>query len=519
MQKRLTKHLLRKVMLLVFLGTYASVTAAVDQPIHSTHEKQLFIDDAIIASMNGLSKTQHQPVDYDQNPVIVPDRPWEHRRIVFGSTYFFPEEGKFKCWYLVINLRDSRPGWQVPKAARSASPEAPSVPLNESAFICYAESKDGIHWEKPNLGIWEYRGSKENNIVLGHQGSHFDSTSVIYTPDDVEQPFKMMVFQGRWPYEKNKIKDVWGPILGPDFKFGIKRQGHYGWHSTDGIHFTPYKSDPLLKVSDRSMFWYDPVRKAYVGSAKSSLNGKRAHRFAQSQDFVNWELTKTWLMQADERDHPRDQIDGAYGFRYGAQYVGFVEMRRVRNDHARIDQELMVSRDGEHWQRPIRQPFIPFGSKQSWRHTVIKVFANPPIQHDGKLWIYYGGSRGSVDYYANDEAFQALSLARLRLDGFVSIDAGDEIGVLKSREVVLAGTELHINANAGAGELRVEIQDSDGNSIPGFTLSDFQPVRTDALDATIRWNKNPSLAVLKGKRVQLLISMSNGELYAIWTES
>ena len=32
--------------------------------------------------------------------------------------------------------------------------------------VCYAESDDGIQWRKPNVGLWEWCGSKDNNLVL-----------------------------------------------------------------------------------------------------------------------------------------------------------------------------------------------------------------------------------------------------------------------------------------------------------------------------------------------------------------
>src|SRR5262245_27056308 len=32
-------------------------------------------------------------------------------------------------------------------------------------YLCYATSKDGITWEKPDLGLVEFGGSKKNNII------------------------------------------------------------------------------------------------------------------------------------------------------------------------------------------------------------------------------------------------------------------------------------------------------------------------------------------------------------------
>jgi hypothetical protein len=271
-------------------------SSAAQAPVEVSADRQLFIDDVLIDTMQGLRKTLHQPRDHADNPVLLPDRPWEHRRVCYGSVYYIQQEREFRCWYLALNIYDSRPGF------RGYRPEH-HVPLHESAFICYAESDDGIHWRKPNLGVHEYRGSRDNNIVLTHRGTHFDSTSVVYTPEDRERPYKLMAFQGRWPYREDRIKEQWGP----EFEFGIKQHGHYAWSSRDGIHFEPMNGDgPVVRCNDRSMWWYDPVQKLYVGSAKLSHEGKRAQRYAWSEDFIHWHITPTWIMTADDGDHPRD---------------------------------------------------------------------------------------------------------------------------------------------------------------------------------------------------------------------
>lgn len=113
---------------------------------------QLFIDDEFVESKDGLTRTLHQPQDIDANPVIVPEHPWEHRRIPYGSVLWFPNEKKFKCWYLALNIYDSRPGFRGYRKEHH-------LPIHEAAFICSAESKDGVAWTKPELGLHEFRGS------------------------------------------------------------------------------------------------------------------------------------------------------------------------------------------------------------------------------------------------------------------------------------------------------------------------------------------------------------------------
>lgn len=496
---------------LSFLGTSSRAMEKTDNPspVPLGEKRQLFIDDYVIQKMDNLKKCLHEPQDYSSNPVLSPEEPWEHRRIIYGSVYFIPEENKFKCWYLAANIYDSRPGFRGYNSTRP-------VPLPESAFICYAESRDGIHWKRPNLGIHEYRGSKKNNIVLVHRGSHFDSTSLVYTPWDEEKPYKIMVFQGRWPYQEDLIKKQWGP----DFKFGIDVHGHYAWYSKDGIHFQPYKKDePVFRAGDRTMCWYDPDAKLYVTSGKSSYHGKRAQRYVKSKDFVHWDMTNTWMMHADEKDHPRDESEACYGFKYGGQYVGYVEMRRIRKDETRLDWELMVSRDGRRWSRPFRSPFLPTGPRESWRYQVMKVFANPPIRRDDQLWIYYSGKTGTNDPYSGTSPNQALNLARLRLDGFVSVDGGPDGGVLVTKPMLLKNRHLHLNADASNGEIRVEITDSEGKPIPGWSADLCLPIRGDHVDCTVSWKDKESRIPLQKEPVCLVIHLNNASLYSLWTEN
>lgn len=475
-------------------------------------QKQLFLGDFLVAEMVGLKRTLHQPVDYEHNPVMLPEHPWEHRRIPYGSVLYSPTEKKFRCWYLTLNIYDSRPGFRGYRKEHH-------VPLEEAAFICYAESKDGIHWRKPNLGLHEFRGSKDNNIVLTCPGSHFDSTSVMHTPHDEQHPWKMISVIGRWPYKEDLIKREWGE----DFKFGVDRAAHYAWSSKDGIHWTPLNGgEHVLRANDRSMFWWDAEKKIYVGAAKSSHENKRAQRYAWSRDCVDWTITPTWINVADERDHPGDEAEAAYGFNYGAQYVGFCEMRRIRKGlPVKINWELMVSRGGRHWSRPFRELFLVDSAKESWRYQVFKVFANPPIERNGQLWIYYGGKTGLNDAYTGTGPNQALCLARLRRDGFVSLDGGTDGGQMITKPVVLRGDDLHINADAddgGGGEIRVGVRSLDGTVVEGFSESACRPIVTDTLDSKVSWANGRSLKELRGRPVQLAIRIQNAKLFSLWIE-
>ena len=502
---------MKRLLLLLLLGTAARFPFTVQ----AGDQRELFIDDHMVDRMEGLQRVLHQPEDSPGNPVIVPEHPWEHRRIPYGSVLWFPDEAKFKCWYLALNIYDSRPGFRGYRKKHH-------VPVNEAACLCYAESKDGLTWTKPRLGLHEFRGSKQNNIVLMSPGSHFDSTSVIYLPHDRQWPYRLMTFIGRWPYQEELIRKQWGDPP----PFGIKHHGHFAFGSKDGIHWTELNhNEPVLRASDRSMFWWDPHRKLFAGAAKRSHRNKRAQAYAWSRDMIQWTVTSDWIHVADEQDRPGDEAEAAYCFPYGSQWVGFAELRRVRrSDRGVVDRgavinwELLTSRDGRHWSRPVRELFFADASAETWRHQVFKIFASPPIERDGRLLIYYGGKTGSVSIEGSNRPFQALCLATLRKDGFVSLNAGRQAGELVMKPFVATGDRLLLNVDvSGRGEARVEVLDERLQAIEGCSLSDCIPLRGRSSEQTVTWNDRMDWSQLAGRKVHLRIRLCSADLYSVST--
>ena len=485
--------------------------ASAAKPLELGAEPRLFVDGHLIERMTGLERTLHQPKDIALNPVIRPERPWEHRRIPFGSVIWFPRERKFRCWYLTLNIYDSRPGFRGYRKEHH-------VPIQEAAYICYAESDDGVNWTKPLLRLHEFRGSKENNIVLASPGTHFDSLSVMKLSHDEDWPYRMMAFIGRWPYRDDLVRKRWGDPP----PFGIRRHGHFAFRSKDGLQWEMLnQGEPVLRAHDRSMFWWDKKRGIFAGAAKRSHAGKRAQAYAWSRDLINWTMTPNWIHRADELDHPRDEGEAAYCFPYGAQWLGFAEMRRVRPDGeggVKINWELLSSPDGRLWKRPVRKLFFADAGPETWRHQVFKIFANPPIERNGRLLIYYGGKTGAVPVETGYEPFQALCLATLRKDGFVSLNARESPGSLTTKSFIATGNQLLLNLDVHEdGEAKVEVLAENEKTLPGFGEEDCPPIRADSLSHAATWNAGANWKQLEGKRVRLRILLRDADLYSIWS--
>ncbi len=189
-----------------------------------------------------------------------------------------------------------------------------------------------------------------------------------------------------------------------------------------------------------------------------------------------------------------------------------------KGEETRINWELLSSRDGRAWSRPLRELFFPDAGTDTWRHQVFKVFANPPIERDGRLLIYYGGKTGAVPLEIGDDPFQALCLATLRKDGFVSLRAGRQPGEVVTKPLKLKGPSLSLNyAARSGGSVRVEILSVDGSPAEGFTLEENDALNGDHLDRPVTWNGRGVNEDAAKSEVRLRFVLRDADLYSFRT--
>jgi len=499
----------------VWAGDVAETTI-----IEIGNQKQLFVDDHIIEQMDNLKRVMNQPKKYPGNPVLVPDRPWEgFRAHMYGSVIYDRQAELFKMWY-----------WAGTGSTMSGA---------------YATSKDGIHWDKPDLGLSEFEGSKRNNRV------GWMAMGMIYSPDD--------------PDPGRRYKSMWG------------RQGAF---SADGLtwHVPPESKDiPGDIVSDNVIpFVYDELSKRYVAFPKvnreSGGHGRRSVSVSFSDDFLTWTPVKTILVP-DERDDElaretvaamRDRVEyddgpewhlaqfyGHCGFPYEGMYLGllwvfdisgwgapiwgekdFVRHPSWGGEDGPVYVQLTSSRDLLNWERVgDRRPFIPLGAADSYDSGQIYT-TNRPIVVGDEIWIYYAAQESThghpIDWAAETDRFpqipdaikrasprirQTINLAKLRLDGWVSVDAGAEEGVLTTRPLRFEGRQLVLNVSA-KGRASVEVLDEAGTAIDGFRAEDCEAFSGDAITHTVRWRGSSDVSRLAGKPVRLRFRLRDANLYS-----
>jgi hypothetical protein len=470
--------------------------------------RQLFVDDFLIETTT-LQRTFHQPEYCKENPVIEPGMPGEEKRYNLyaapfsGGVCYDPADKLFKMWYTGVRPHSTR----------------------------YATSKDGIHWEKPELDV-----RSGTNVVLRPRS--FNSTAVLLdlAANDLEERFKYFA-------SENFHQMAWDDV---------------GWSytyrsSSDGIHWSEPKAQADV-WGDRSTAFYNPFRKVWVLSQRTEdyverrarsyiegptisgmmaevtfngprIEGEEIFRGEATGKSVNW----TGANDIDPRHtdprfaHIRPHLYNLDASPYESLMLGQFsvwqgpsnEMCGELNLQKRNDILLGFSRDGFHWDRPYRGRFISCTwDEKSWRYGNVQSCASGPLIVGDKLYFYFSGHAKPRDGDEWDKD-ASTGLAILRRDGFASVDSGTNIETLTTRPVIFQGKYLFVNVDCPKGELKVEVLDEDGKVIKPFTLENCEPVSCDKTLARINWRQE-DLADLAGTPVRFRFHLRNGSLYAFW---
>ena len=471
-----------------------------DWPLAISSKRQLFVDDYLIASADGLTREYHSPQKHPGNPIMV-GLPWEGEAVIVLWVLRDEDTGKFRMWY------GSRAYYVSAERGETRFP------------TLYAESDNGIDWVRPKLGIIEYEGSKANNMVIDGGRIH----GLFIDPDspDPDQRYKAMVirYYGKRPVKGN-----------PD--------GYYLYTSPDGLHWRCDHERPIMPflfsielpqdgVSDTSVFRWDPLLGKYVGHLKINLGqmpGRRSQRtraITESDDLIHWSRPRLNIF-TDDVDEPTSQIYGNVGFVYESMWFGALRhMVTGRTGWKQVMLELSYSRDGRIWSRPHARPeFIPLGEPDSWEPDYDDIAYSGPLLVGDELWFYYRGARSPFrDNRPEVEWVQAMGLAKLRRDGFASLNAGATPGTVMTRPLSFKGKKLFVNADIdGNGWVKATVRSEDGAPLADYKFSECVPATEDTTRARITWREAQHLPAVKDSHVRLEFQLQNAKLYAFWVE-
>lgn len=471
----------RSTYLIALAALWCGMTA---MDTHARPQTQLFLDDAHVASEENIQRVVQQPTKR-REPVISGDDPWQANPYMFGSVIYDREEKVFKAWYQSFDL---------------------SLPIGIRTPVLYATSQDGIEWDYPNVGNVAFDGSTDNNILFIGKGIRD-----LYSPSVIKDPYD--------PDSDQRYKMIYWDTVHRDYYHDPDNRGGGGMFtavSPDGINWTRSENAilPARKaenaISDVMDLMQDPQSGNYVVYTKGWADPWPDHRQivrTESADFVNW--SEPEVVVRHERDEVDPQSYGMPVFQYEGMYIGL--MRRYRNPgDETIDIQLLVSRDNKNWDYVDReQPLMEPGHAGEWDSGML--FTAPPIVHGDEVRIYYGGWDGPHNSRSRNAQ---IGLATMPAGRFVALKAEGERGVLATKPFLLEQGQLHLNAKASGGAIRVAVLDAEGRSIGGLTWDEAKRITDDVAHGLVEWQGEASLTDLIGQNIRLQFELTgDAELY------
>ncbi|WP_437193778.1 hypothetical protein [Planctomicrobium sp. SH527] len=448
----------------------ASKASASRTPVNNIGDRrELFVDDALIEQLKSAELKPHYPEA--REVILTCDAPWEGNISAYYT--FIQDDDRIRVYY--------RGSHFTGKIAHEV--------------VCYAESKDGIHWIKPKLGIFEFNGSKQNNIVW------LDPNWSSKKNDHVTHNF-------------TPFKDL-NPNCPANAKYKAlagEKSGLKAFQSPDGIHWTLVRPEPVLTdgyFDSQNLAFWDPNRKCYVSYFRDFRGPKKIRdiKVSTSDDFLNW--SKVSYLKYN--DVPEEQLYTnairTY-FRAPHLYVGFPTRYQAKTEQ--VEPILMTSRDGLNFSR-WSEPLIPITAPKDRDGNRSNYMAHGLIQvpgQDREISVF-----GTEAYYAGPGS--RVRRFTFRTDGFVSVHSGDA-GEMVTKPLQFSGKKLTLNyAVAKQGSLKVEIQDAKGAAIPGFTAADSVALTGDEIDGTVKWASGADVSSLAGQPIRLRFLLNKADLYSM----
>ena len=495
---------------------------------HDDPDLYLVVDDDVIEKVENLERVLNRPKKH--GPVVVADRPWEGERAQAWGSVIVEPGGLLRMWYFAFNT------------------ERRGDALDRGGYA-YAESRDGIRWNKPKLGVVEFRGSRDNNLFyscapdgknlvdeeLARRGlglpamdetgnvvgvlNNLDGLTVIRDDDepDPNQRYKLianMQDHRMWaPYYKDRYPDV----TESQVKQARAVFGQYLDTSPDGIHWSRRPRRILRAVGDYMMVTRDHRNRRWWLNERTAGKSGRNAALRTSQDLIHWSDPQVVFDNGAESGQGRisEWHGGITPFNYGRLNLGLLERWATGSFGSYC--ELVSQREGKSWQRIAPgAPFLDVGAEGEFDRTLAYPTHNAPIRLGDTLYIFYTGGGARTD--PKKGIPMSIGLATIGADRFAALAnwRPRKTGRLLTKpvEVTRAGLELNVEPFE-LQPARVGIAGEDGAMLEGYGLDDcevrLQPGR---VYTPIHWRQRSGLGELRGKKVRLHIEVNGAALYA-----
>jgi hypothetical protein len=480
--------------LLASASAMSAESANGPRPISLGSRRELFVDRFVVDQMKGAYLHLHEP--RDEGAVLKFDEAWEGPQS--GYVTIIKDQDQYLAFYRGVS-----------ELTHDGS---------EHERTCIAESKNGITWNKPEVGLFEFKGTRTNNIILA------DAAPATHN-------FCPMIDSRPGVATGQHFKALGGT---PDKLFAFVSQDGRAWKKLRDEAVITKADVPIPHIhlfdSQNVPFWSEAEQK-YVCYFRI-WDGLRRVARTTSQDFVHWTPAELMDQVHDDgketRPAPKEHIytnqTSAY-FRAPHIYVAiaarFFEGRQVLTEaQARAihvdpdyfkdtsDAILMTSRGGHTYDRTFLEGYLRPGiGANNWvsrtNYPALNIVQTGPTE---------------MSFYVNQDFAQPTAHLRrysLRLDGIASVRAGAESGEFVTKPIRFTGNELEINFSTSAGGgLQLELQDEAGSPLPGFALKNCQEQIGNEIDRRVTWKNGASLSSLAGKTVRLRCVIKDGDLFS-----
>ncbi len=521
---------------------------------------QLFLDDFIIARATGFSRIVHHPRACG---VVIPaDKPWE----TAGAVPIFVErrdDGSFFAYY-------SARWWDCDRGKTLKGFE------NDRAHhifsgIAYAESPDGIHWNKPSLGLVESPSKTD-----WKKNAPFPSPIGTTKDNNLGVPIAFITNLSKY-----------GNVKEPSKRYAIRLAGPTGtgvgcsWKHSPRGYFIEKIPDFL---TDRNwqekliysggnfnprrhlLHFWDNVNEEWVaieqGLIGNWLPSREIARFA-SKDLINW-YAQSVLYPDPEDLHRQDCYEEAMLLRpFCAEGIVFGLLSWFHSDRTHPqggptghpncllscrkgtnEMRITISRDGgKTWDRTVsRTSWIPHGTEQdSYDRLVIDCL--PSIRVGNEDWFYATVINGDhlcircntkqTPYYHNRLPKAQIALYTQKHNRYVSLTAHNHKEIFITKPIIIDGDTLQLNVDASRGNVRIAIASAEPivlkefetttvavaphlferSLIDGFTFDDCDPIQVDSIEHPVHFKGKENLKSICGKPIRLLFEMFDADLY------
>jgi hypothetical protein len=501
---------------------------------------ELFVDKFLIEELHGARLQLNRP--QSAGVALRFDQPWEGIHPYYVTV--LQDSDRFKMWYR---------GTDTEKKGELGQKDG----FNHE-WTCYAESTDGIHWTRPDLGLFEVLGTKHNNVVLAADPPYSaDFYPFLDTKPGVpaNERFKATAGMGE---NMNCFRKGWLPK---------EKSGLHAFVSPDGIHWKHLRKERIYNDSSRvfdgmnQAFWSEheqcyalyyrqhTVRDTpeVVTTDKHRMDYAKTVARTTSPDFIHW----SGRHMLDWGGRAPTHLECIYCngikpyFRAPHIYIGIAT--RYMQGRRALTNEQCISMDDEieaaGWQRPSK--WWDPNSMESWLkddcndgvlltsrggdridRTFCEAFVRPGLGY--KHWTSrtnhpaYGVLQTSptelslyvLRHYQQVDPY--LERMTIRIDGFASVNAPYDGGEVVTKPFTFSGKELVLNcATSAAGSVRVEVQSENEQPIPGFSLDDCPEIIGDEIERVVKWKNGNDLSGLLGQTIRLRFQMKDADLFSL----